>query len=50
MVKKFRQFLWEISEIDVDTQKDLLDQELNHWMQGTNSQTDDIIVLAFKIS
>lgn len=50
MVKRFRQFLWEISEQDMDTQKDLLDQELAHWMQGSNSQTDDIIVLAFKIS
>lgn len=46
--KRFRQFLLQISVYPLEEQYHKLKQELHSW-QGTNKQTDDILVIGFKI-
>ncbi|MEO1049289.1 MAG: tetratricopeptide repeat protein [Bacteroidota bacterium] len=47
--KRFREFLFEISSLPIATQKDKLEKELSDWIGG-GKQTDDIIIIGFKIN
>jgi serine phosphatase RsbU (regulator of sigma subunit) len=47
--KRFRQFLLDISTKPMDQQPELLGKELDQWI-GSGIQTDDIIVIGFKLN
>ncbi|MGB0521602.1 MAG: tetratricopeptide repeat protein [Flammeovirgaceae bacterium] len=48
MAKKFRALLLEISNYPIHQQKVMLQQRLDQW-QGTNKQTDDILVIGIQL-
>jgi serine phosphatase RsbU (regulator of sigma subunit) len=48
MAKNFRDLLYEIYEMPMTEQKKILELVLNEWM-GINEQTDDVLVMGFKI-
>jgi serine phosphatase RsbU (regulator of sigma subunit) len=48
MAKNFRDLLYEIHEMPMDEQRKILELVLNEWM-GNNEQTDDVLVIGFKI-
>ena len=49
MKKRFKKFLHTIAHQPMDEQEHALDKELSAWM-GTTDQTDDIMVVGFKLS
>ncbi|MFN8258739.1 MAG: SpoIIE family protein phosphatase [Bacteroidales bacterium] len=48
MAKNFRDLLYEIYQMPMDEQEKILDLVINEWM-GNNEQTDDILVIGFRI-
>jgi serine phosphatase RsbU (regulator of sigma subunit) len=48
MAKNFRDLLYEIYEMPMDEQKKILELVMNEWM-GVNEQTDDVLIIGFKI-
>ena len=48
MAKNFRELLYEIYQMPMVEQEKILDLVINEWM-GQNEQTDDILVIGFKI-
>jgi serine phosphatase RsbU (regulator of sigma subunit) len=48
MAKNFRDLLFEIHQLPMEEQEKILDLVINEWM-GNNEQTDDILVIGFKI-
>ena len=48
MAKNFRDLLYEIHQMPMAEQEKILDLVINEWM-GSNEQTDDILVIGFKI-
>jgi len=48
MAKNFRDLLYEIYQMPMVEQEKILDLVINEWM-GQNEQTDDILVIGFKI-
>jgi serine phosphatase RsbU (regulator of sigma subunit) len=48
LIKSFREKLLSISTYDMETQEQMLQEELASW-QGSNDQVDDILVIGFKI-
>lgn len=48
MKKKFRDLLQEIGELGINEQKDHLEESFIRW-RGSNPQTDDILVIGFKL-
>ncbi len=48
MAKNFRDLLYEIHQLPMEEQEKILDLVINEWM-GTHEQTDDILVIGFKI-
>ena len=48
MAKNFRDLLYEIHQMPMEEQESILELVINEWM-GQNEQTDDILVIGFKI-
>ena len=48
MVKKLKNFLFEIAEKSVYEQKEILAQTFDNW-KGVGSQTDDVLVAGIKV-
>jgi len=48
MSKNFRKLLFEISDLELHEQKNMLDETLQYW-KGDFHQTDDILVMGIKI-
>lgn len=48
MTKNFRNLLYEIYNMPMEEQKNILDLVINEW-KGNNEQTDDILVIGFKL-
>lgn len=48
MLGNFKKLLEEVHLLDLNSQKDQLESNLNQWMKATE-QTDDILVLGFKV-
>jgi len=48
MTKNFRDLLFEIHKMPLEEQKNILELVINEWM-GENEQTDDILVIGFKL-
>jgi serine phosphatase RsbU (regulator of sigma subunit) len=49
MKKKFRNLISKIGELSISEQKDQLEETFIHW-RGNNPQTDDILVIGFKLT
>ncbi len=49
LMKNFKQLLVDIQGYDMQKQKELVDSNFNNWKRD-NSQTDDILVIGFKIN
>ena len=47
--KRFKELLIEICELPMEKQREMLEQKLEDWKKSAD-QTDDIIVLGFRIS
>lgn len=47
MIKNFREFLLEIHSLDLDSQKQKLDENLEHW-KGNLKQLDDVLVMGVR--
>jgi len=48
MTKNFRDLLYEIHNMPMEEQKNILELVINEWM-GDNEQTDDILIIGFKL-
>ncbi|MDX2305975.1 MAG: 7TM diverse intracellular signaling domain-containing protein [Microscillaceae bacterium] len=48
MKKKFREFLLDIHHLPMPEQKHKLEEEFLNW-KGSNSQTDDILIIGFRV-
>ena len=48
LIKNLEQFLLNISPYAMDIQKEMIDEELHWWKNGA-VQTDDILILGFKV-
>ncbi len=48
MTKNFRDLLYEIYNMPMEEQKNILDLVINEW-KGDNEQTDDILVIGFRL-
>ncbi len=48
MTKKFKQLLFDIHQLPMHEQKTMLDQKIEEW-RGSGKQTDDILVIGFKL-
>ncbi len=48
MTKSFRELLFEIHNMPMEEQKNILDLVINEWM-GENEQTDDILIIGFSL-
>ncbi|NJO02914.1 MAG: hypothetical protein HC880_15640 [Bacteroidia bacterium] len=49
MIKNLRQVLLDIHQQDLDQQKLILEQILDDWKGPHNRQTDDVLVIGFRI-
>jgi hypothetical protein len=47
MVKYFREYLFSISQLPVNEQKEKLETEFLRW-KGSESQTDDVLIVGIK--
>jgi len=48
MTKNFRDLLYEIYQMPMEEQKNILELVINEWM-GDNEQTDDILIIGFQL-